>query len=73
VQRYAAFAEALALEIGAHYVGWIVTLSIVALCTLHESGKLLEIRRHIALWLLETSNPEVRAPEDLQPERENAA
>jgi hypothetical protein len=53
--------------------GWIATLSMVVVCALHESGKLLKIRRRIALWLLETSNPEVRVPEeDLQPERGNA-
>ncbi len=53
--------------------GWIGTLSMVGVCALHESGKLLKIRRRIAWWLLETSTAPVRrAEEDLQPERGNA-
>lgn len=71
----------LASEIGAHYVGcrdaddWRMDRHAIdsRVCALHEFGKLLKVLRRIALRLLETSNPEVRVPEeDLQPERGNA-
>ena len=53
--------------------GWITTLSMVGVCALHDSSKLLKIRRRVALWLLETSTTQARIrEEELQPERGNA-
>jgi hypothetical protein len=53
--------------------GWIATLSMIGVCALHECGKLLRIRRRIALWLLDASAAQILILEqDIQPERENA-
>jgi hypothetical protein len=43
--------------------GWTTTLAMFGFYALSESGKLLQIRKRIALWL-ETDH----APESLQPE-----
>ena len=53
--------------------GWVTTFAMYGFFALDESGKLLEIREHVALWL-ETLAAQVRMPEEgLQAEREDAA
>ncbi|MGA8300440.1 MAG: hypothetical protein WB817_13230 [Terriglobales bacterium] len=54
--------------------GWTVTLSMIGVCALRDSGKLPELRRRIALWLLENSPaPIVRAEENLESGPEGVA
>jgi hypothetical protein len=52
---------------------WLTTLVMIGFCALNESGRLLKIRKLIALWL-EASASAVHPPEeDLRPEGENVA
>ncbi len=49
--------------------GWTTTFAMFGLFALNESGKLLKIRRRVALWL----EPSLRVPaQGMQPERERA-
>jgi hypothetical protein len=53
--------------------GWATTFAMYGFFALDESGKLLEIRERIALWL-ETLADQVRIPEEgMEPGREDAA
>jgi hypothetical protein len=53
--------------------GWTTAIAMIGFCALHESGKLLKIRRRIAFWLETAANSVRPRAESLQPERENAA
>jgi hypothetical protein len=44
---------------------WVVTLSMIGVCALNESGKLLKIRRHLALWLDASAVASARAEQSL--------
>lgn len=53
--------------------GWITTLTMIGVCALNESGKLLKIRKRMAIWLDSSPSAVVRGrKEGLQPERESA-
>ena len=53
--------------------GWITTLTMIGVCALHESGRLLKIRKRMAMWLDSSPYEVVRGREEgLQPERESA-
>lgn len=45
--------------------GWVVTLSMIGLCALNESGKMLKIRRRLALWLDASAVASARAHQNL--------
>ncbi len=53
--------------------GWVATLSMVGVCALKESGKLLLIRKRTALWLYSSVAAADSAPKTgLQRETANA-
>jgi hypothetical protein len=54
-------------------VGWVATIAMIGCFALSESGKLLEIRKRIALWRENSAAAEVAASDDgLESVDENA-
>jgi hypothetical protein len=53
--------------------GWTTAIAMIVFCSLHESGKLLKIRKRIAFWLQTAANSVRPSAESVQSGRENAA
>jgi hypothetical protein len=53
--------------------GWTSTIAVIAGCALRESGKWVQIRESIALWLGTSIARVQRTPDKFQAEKEDAA